>query len=524
MRVHPLPFVALSVLALALGCSDGTGPKDTEPRVGPPAKLAQPGGTDQQAVAGGTVPDSLTVRVTDANGTPVPGTPVAWAVSAGGGSLSPTTATTNAAGEAKSAWTLGATAGANVATATVQGLSPVRFTATGTAGAPAQFAKVRGDSQTGTVGSALPDSLVVRIADGNGNPVAGATVTWTVASGGGAVSPPTALTNGAGEAKTVWTLGTAAGENTLVASVGGLPAQTFVARATPGAPAELAKVSGDGQTATVGGTLSDSLVVRLTDRHGNAVGGVAVVWGATGGGQITPASSQTNPAGVAKASWQLGSTVGTQMASAGVGTTLRVDFTATAAAAPTPPAPEPAEPADPGPGPTIRLNPPEAVGGSVFAVGNTAQGGQGDPVSGVTCITTIKYHEHVQVSLFVEGRQIAIPGGIGIEDPKRSSRGYTTTDPNGCFYELHTHDASGIVHVEPSTDRRLTLGQLFDVWGRPLTSGNVAGFEGPVRVYIDGERFEGDPRLIEFTRHKQVTLQVGTPLAPIPSYIFPTGL
>lgn len=503
MRVHPLPLVALSVLALALGCSDSTGPNDSTPGAGPPAKLAQLDGTSQQGAAGGAAPDSLTVRVTDANGTPVSGTPVVWAVSAGGGSLSPTTSTTNAAGEAKSAWTLGPTAGENRATATVSGLPPVTFVAVGVAGAPAQLAQVRGNAQTGTVGAPLSDSLAVRIVDANGNPVEGVAVSWT-ASGGGTVSSPIVQSNAAGEATVAWTLGTKAGENTLTASAGGAT-QTFAAQALPGAAAELNKISGDGQTATVGSILSDSLAVRVTDRFGNAVGGVPVGWEATGGGRITSFTDRTTALGGAKASWLIGEVGNAQSVVATVpNTTLRAEFIATSK--------------------PIILNPPEAVGDSVFAVGNTAQGGQGQEIGGVTCITTIKYHEHVQVSLFVEGRQVAIPGGIGIENPKWTPRGYTTEDPNGCFYELHTHDASGVVHVEPSTDRRLTLGQLFAVWGQPLTSDNVAGFGGTVRAYVDGKRFEGDPRSIEFTQHKQITLQVGTPLAPIPSYVFPTGL
>jgi hypothetical protein len=53
-----------------------------------------------------------------------------------------------------------------------------------------------------------------------------------------------------------------------------------------------------------------------------------------------------------------------------------------------------------------------------------------------------------------------------------------------------------------------------------LSSGNVAGFEGAVSVFVDGQRYTGDPRAIVFESGKHVSLQVGTPLAPMPTYVF----
>jgi hypothetical protein len=65
-------------------------------------------GSGQQAAPGSTLPTPLTVRVTDAGGNAKSGVAVTFAVTAGGGSLSSTTATTNATGDAVSgSWTLG---------------------------------------------------------------------------------------------------------------------------------------------------------------------------------------------------------------------------------------------------------------------------------------------------------------------------------------------------------------------------------------------------------------------------------
>ncbi len=93
----------------------------------------------QSATVSTTVTAPPSVRVRDASGNPVAGVKVVFAVTAGGGTISPAsgdTVITNAAGVATTtSWTLGAADGENTVVATSPGLtgSPVTFTATGTA-------------------------------------------------------------------------------------------------------------------------------------------------------------------------------------------------------------------------------------------------------------------------------------------------------------------------------------------------------------------------------------------------------
>ncbi|MCC5637261.1 DUF4082 domain-containing protein [Nostoc sp. CHAB 5844] len=98
--------------------------------------------------------------------------------------------------------------------------------------------KVGGDNQTGTAGTALPNPLVVKIKDGSGNPQSGVTVNFAVTSGGGSVSPTSAVTNASGQASTVLTLGAASGAtdpvtNTVTATASGIGSVTFTATANP---------------------------------------------------------------------------------------------------------------------------------------------------------------------------------------------------------------------------------------------------------------------------------------------------
>jgi hypothetical protein len=134
-------------------------------------------------------------------------------------------------------WTLGTTAGPNTLSATAGSLTAVSFSATGIAGAAATLTRTAGDGQTGVDPStAVPIAPSILAQDANGNNVPGATVTFAVGIGGGAVTGGTQTTS-AGGAATVgsWTLGQA-GNNTLVARIGGL-STTFTATAnTPPDP------------------------------------------------------------------------------------------------------------------------------------------------------------------------------------------------------------------------------------------------------------------------------------------------
>lgn len=87
------------------------------------------------------------------------------------------------------------------------------------------------NNQRGIAGFALSIPLSVRVTSSSGAPLIGVTVTWTVTSGGGTVSPATSVTNDNGVAETRWTLGTTEGVQTVQATANGT-STTFSATAT----------------------------------------------------------------------------------------------------------------------------------------------------------------------------------------------------------------------------------------------------------------------------------------------------
>src|SRR5689334_10228294 len=97
------------------------------------------------------------------------------------------------------------------------------------------IAMASGNGQTGAVGTALANPLVVLVTDAQGKPVQGASVAWTV-SGGGSVSSASTTTGADGKASVSRTLGPAAGQQTTIATASGLSGSpvTFVSVATNG--------------------------------------------------------------------------------------------------------------------------------------------------------------------------------------------------------------------------------------------------------------------------------------------------
>ena len=126
--------VAASVDGVASGQHFAISALTVQVAPGAAATIAASGPTAFSGAAGAALASLPAVIVTDANGNPVTGATVNFAVS-GGGSIGPSTATTNGSGIASlSSWTLAPTPGSNTVTAS-DGLSgsPVTFTATGTA-------------------------------------------------------------------------------------------------------------------------------------------------------------------------------------------------------------------------------------------------------------------------------------------------------------------------------------------------------------------------------------------------------
>ena len=326
--------IVMVVIAAAAACSDSSGP----PGPGRVVELTVVSGADQSGRVGSELPEEIVVRAVDAAGRPVPGVALRFEVVSGGGTVAEATSQTNEAGEARARWTLGNLATeeqrVRVRTAASAGGPVVEGTVSATAqpGPLASLVVVAGNAQSGTAGAPLPQDLVVRALDSHGNAIDGQAVRFTVESGSGTVASALATTGGQGLAHTRWTLGTEAGTPQRVRAAGepaGNPSieVAFTATGLAGPPQIVERVIGNAQTGDPGVALGQPLRVRVTDQHGNAVGGASVQWTALGGGSVMPAAGFTDTSGHAQTVWTLGTaTSQTVTASAASGQAV---FTAT---------------------------------------------------------------------------------------------------------------------------------------------------------------------------------------------------
>ena len=180
-------------------------------------------GNSQSATVDTAVTTPPKVIVRDANNFPIEGISVAFAVTTGGGTVTPSSVTTGSDGTAAvTSWTLGTTAGSNTLTASAANdTSSFVFTATGTAGPATQITRNGGDSQSATVETAVSTPPSVRVMDDYDNPVSGATVLFTADPASCIVLGSTQTTGSDGIATVgSWTLGTVTGVNHLTATMG----------------------------------------------------------------------------------------------------------------------------------------------------------------------------------------------------------------------------------------------------------------------------------------------------------------
>jgi alpha-tubulin suppressor-like RCC1 family protein len=274
-RRQAVTLIRLFVLVvLSLSCTGDP----TAVLAGPPAVMLIVSGNEQTATVGSELPTPVVVRVSDASGDPVSNQIINFRVIEGGGSVFAGASITNAEGEARERWTLGTVAGVDqrlearaVDPNTGDPLVFATFHATAVAAAASKIAKASTDGGQAPGGTALTPSPSVRVLDQYDNPVAGTTVIFAVASGGGSLTGPTQTTNANGIATVgSWTLGPNAGPNTLTATAAGL--------------------TGSPVTFTVTGNSVALVLSTLSARSDRSCGltnaGAAYCWGSNDGGQL----------------------------------------------------------------------------------------------------------------------------------------------------------------------------------------------------------------------------------------------
>jgi hypothetical protein len=172
-------------------------------------------------------------------------------------------------------------------------------------------------------------------------------------------------------------------------------------------------------------------------------------------------------------------------------------------------------------GPPTPVATPIGVGPSFHPRALSSAARAARPVGGLRCRQRPGARVGVHVELFARRRVVIVPAGIGIAPPHRRAGPYVRG--GRCSYPLRTREPTGVVEVTTG-GRALTLGDLFAVWGQPLSATRIASFRGSVAAFVGGVRRPGDPRDIPLRPHAQIVLEVGGYVPPHRRYRFPPGL
>ncbi len=91
-------------------------------------------------------------------------------------------------------------------------------------------------------------------------------------------------------------------------------------------------------------------------------------------------------------------------------------------------------------------------------------------------------HWHPELAIYAKGERMEIPENVGIGSMHAGMPGY---DASMQMAAMHTHDASGIIHLEfargPVYQDDIKLGQFFAMWGKDMRS-----FGQNMRMMVNG--------------------------------------
>ncbi len=128
-------------------------------------------------------------------------------------------------------------------------------------------------------------------------------------------------------------------------------------------------------------------------------------------------------------------------------------------------------------------------------------------IDGIECARTeqFAFHIHTQFNITINNQSYPIPAGIGII-------------PNNCIYWLHTHDDSGVIHIESPVEKKFTLGHFLRIWnefnGSDVVVKNLIDntINGTLTVYVDGMQMgtnSSDYRGLALKDQSYISLKIG---------------
>ena len=109
-----------------------------------------------------------------------------------------------------------------------------------------------------------------------------------------------------------------------------------------------------------------------------------------------------------------------------------------------------------------------------------------------------KTHTHTQLKIIQDGREIQVPSNVAVTD--------------ACMHPLHTHDATGLIHMEFPLPFTFFLGDFFDVMGTKFSDtqiGSIRTFDGyTIRIKKNGKIISSMHRFISLQDLDKIEIMI----------------
>lgn len=127
----------------------------------------------------------------------------------------------------------------------------------------------------------------------------------------------------------------------------------------------------------------------------------------------------------------------------------------------------------------------------------------------------LSMHIHPHLKIIVDGAERPIPSNVGVS--------------GDCLRPMHTHDGSGLIHIESYRVRDFTIANFFTIWQESYTAETFMDVQltgKQILVFVDGQPANTGSHTVMRDRTSYAIVVGGsteTLIAP-PVYVFPSNI